>query len=181
LPAWVNVFLGIINIFIFWPNFLFKDHNIAVREQMMVQGKENAKETYKSSKVDYLLCVSLIFSYFIVSFNLVILESLGTPLSMDQFAFTQKETLEYNSIMVGVGALVACVIFSLLPRICKIYKEIDILIWGGLLIMAVGKFVYIPFRTEMPQLKGNFTVFLENGTIADIQHLNGCPVDLQPW
>lgn len=83
VPGWVNVFLGFVNIALFLTN-LFNDHNIAVREQMLLQGKETAKETYKTVQMDHLVIWSLIFSYFIVAFNLVILETLGTPLSMDQ-------------------------------------------------------------------------------------------------
>lgn len=183
-PGWVNIFLGVINMIFFLPS-LFKDHNIAVREQMMLQGKDNAKETWKSIKIDYVFAWSLIFSYFIVAFNLVILESLGTPLTMDQFAFTKQETLKWNSILVGVGALISCVIFSLLPKLCKVIKEINILIWGGLLIMVVGKFVYIPFRSDTPQLAGdrNFTMF--DGTVGYLNttdpSLLGCPVRDQPW
>lgn len=183
-PGWVNVIFGAINIVIFLPS-IFQDHNIAIREQMMLQGKENAKETWKSSKIDYLLTYSLIFSYFIVAFNLVILESLGTPLSMDQFAFTKKETLKWNGILVGIGAAISCVIFCLLPKICKILKEIDILIWGGLLIMAVGKFVYIPFRSEIPKLAGERNYTMPNGTIGyydeDHENVLGCPVLTQDW
>ena len=183
-PGWVNVILGALNIVIFLPH-IFKDHNISVREQMMIQGKENAKETWKSTKIDYLLTWSLIFSYFIVAFNLVILESLGTPLTMDQFAFTKKETIKWNGILVGIGAAISCVIFCLLPRLCKIIKEIDILIWGGLLIMAVGKFMYIPFRDEIPKLAGERNYTMLNGTTGyyddDHENMLGCPVNTQPW
>lgn len=178
-PGWVNVLLGIVNIFIFLPHF-FKDHDIAVREQMILQGKESAKETWKSTKIDYLTAWSLIFSYFIVAFNLVMLESLGTPLTMDQFAFTKEDTLKWNGVLVGIGALLSCVIFCLLPLICKILKEIDILIWGGLLIMALGKFVYIPYRTEIPQLAGFNNRTAENGTLY-VEAILGCPVNDQPW
>lgn len=83
VPGWVNVVLGFTNIALFVPS-LFNDHKIAVREQMLLQGKETAKETYKTVKIDHVVIWSLIFSYFIVAFNLVILETLGTPLSMDQ-------------------------------------------------------------------------------------------------
>lgn len=83
VPGWVNVLLGFVNILLFVPH-LFNDHKIAVKEQMLLQGKETAKETYKTVKIDHVIVWSLIFSYFIVAFNLVILETLGTPLSMDQ-------------------------------------------------------------------------------------------------
>lgn len=178
-PGWVNVFLGAINIVIFVPQ-LFKDHNIAVREQMMVQGKENAKETWKSTKVDYVVAASLIFAYFIVAFNLVILESLGTPLTMDQFAFTKQDTLKWNGILVGSGALISCVIFCLLPILCKVIKEVNILIWGGMLIMTIGKFIYIPFREDIPQLAGFVNVTLQNGTTIQ-EAVLGCPIIEQAW
>jgi MFS transporter, ceroid-lipofuscinosis neuronal protein 7 len=183
-PGWVNVIFGIFNIVIFLPS-IFQDHNIAVREQMMLQGKENAKETWKSTKIDYLLTWSLIFSYFIVAFNLVILESLGTPLTMDQFAFTKKETLKWNGILVGIGAAISCVIFCLLPKICKLLKEIDILIWGGLLIMAFGKFIYIPFRSELPKIAEDRNYTMPNGTFGyydeEDENVLGCPVKTQEW
>ena len=183
-PGWVNVFFGFVNIAILLPRF-FKDHNIAVREQMMLQGKESAKETWKSTKVDYFLASALIFAYFVVAFNLVILESLGTPLTMDQFACSKKDTLKWNGILVGVGALISCLIFCLLPRICRIFKEIDILIWGGLFITVLGKFIYIPYRSESIQLAGDRNYTLANGTIGvyedDHESLLGCPVRDQPW
>lgn len=184
-PGWVNVVLGIVNMIIFLPQF-FSDHNIAVREQMMIQGKNSVKEIRNSTKIDYVVTFSLIFAYFIVSFNLVILESLGTPLTMDQFAFTKEDTLYYNGILVGIGALISCVIFCLLPRICRILKEIDILIWGGLLIMALGKFVYIPFRTDIAQLTyGERNYTMANGTLGVYAEndtaLLGCPVREQEW
>lgn len=133
---------------------------------MMIQGKESAKETWKTVKIDYLVIIALIFSYFIVTFNLVILESLGTPLTMDQFAFSRKETLKWNGILVGIGALVSCIIFCLLPRVSKILKEIDILIWGGLLVAVLGKILYIPYRNESLKLAMDREYINENGTVS---------------
>jgi hypothetical protein len=69
-----------------------------------------------------------------------------------QFAFSPKETLKWNSILVGIGAFVSCVIFCLLPRVSKIFKEIDILIWGGFFLAVIGKIIYIPYRNDPPKL-----------------------------
>jgi MFS transporter, ceroid-lipofuscinosis neuronal protein 7 len=184
LPGWLNVFLGILNICLFAPK-LFQDSNIALREQMAIHGKEDVKDTWKSTKLDYLSIFSLIFTYFIVTFNLVILESLSTPLSMDQFGITKEETLRYNGILIGIGAFLSCIIFCLLPRICKLLKEIDILIWGGLLIMALGKFLYIPFGGDLPKLtyesREDENINNYNLTNFDDPKYLGCPVLEQPW
>lgn len=182
-PGWVNVVLGIVNMFLFVPKF-FKDSNIALKEQIVKDGKENSKDASISSKLDYVSIFSLIFSYFIVTFNLVILESLGTPLTMDQFAFSREDTLKWNGILVGIGALISCIIFCLLPKVCKLLKEIDILIWGGMLIMALGKVFYIPLYGDVPKaaMERNYTIdgiqylYPENAT-----ELLGCPIKDQPW
>jgi ceroid-lipofuscinosis MFS transporter 7 len=164
---------------------MFQDRNIAAREQMMIQGKETEKETWKSTKVDFVMAWTLIFAYFIVAFNLVILESLGTPLTMDQFAFTRKETLYWNSILVGCGAFVSCIIFCLLPRVCKIFKEVDVLIWAGLLVMTLGKLFYIPFGDDPLKLAAERNYTMPNGTVAfyddDHPEVLGCPVKTQDW
>lgn len=181
--SWMNVLLGVINMIIFLSP-LFKDHNIAVREQMLLQGKENAEETWKSIKIDYILVCALIFSFSIVSFNLVILETLGTPLTMDQLAFSNEDALKWNNIMVGIGALIACLLFGFLPKLCKVFNEINILIWGGLLTMVLGKLLLIPmFRSELPQNaseSNNYSMI--NGFFNETQLLRlGCPVRDQPW
>lgn len=72
--------------------------------------------------------------------------------SLMQFAFSPKETVKWNGILVGIGAFISCVIFCLLPRLSKILKEIDILIWGGFLLAVVGKIIYIPYRNDPPKL-----------------------------
>lgn len=83
-----------------------------------------------------------------------------------QFAFSPKETLKWNSILVGIGAFISCVIFCLLPRVSKMLREIDVLIWGGFFLAVIGKIVYIPYRLDPPKL-GIPREYFENGT----QHL----------
>lgn len=79
-----------------------------------------------------------------------------------QFAFSPKETLKWNSILVGIGAFISCVIFCLLPRVSKIFKEIDILIFGGFLLAVIGKIVYIPYRNDPPKLAEPKEYFINN-------------------
>lgn len=164
-PGYVNILFGIINIILFLPH-IFNDHNIAVREQMLVQNKETAEETWRSVKLNYLVVWSLIFSYFIGSFNLVILESIITPLTMDQFAMSKQETLKWNGSLVGIGAIISCFIFCFLPRVAKRFKEIDILVWIGLMFGVVGKLALIPYGSESLKLAADREYMNENGTIS---------------
>jgi hypothetical protein len=85
-----------------------------------------------------------------------------------QFAFSPKETLKYNSILVGIGAFISCVIFCLLPRVSKVFKEIDILIWGGFFLAVIGKLVYIPYRLDPPKL-GISREYFVNDTLHHLE------------
>lgn len=73
--GWCNVLLGVINFFLFLPCF-FKDRRVAAREQMIIQGKNTEKETWKHTKPDYASSFTLILSFFVIVFNFVLLGEL---------------------------------------------------------------------------------------------------------
>jgi MFS transporter, ceroid-lipofuscinosis neuronal protein 7 len=70
--GWLNVLLGLTNFVMFLPCF-FKDRRVAAREQMIRQGLKNEKETWKHSKPEFTTTFSLIFSFFVIVFNFVLL------------------------------------------------------------------------------------------------------------
>lgn len=70
--VWLTVLLGSINLILFLPYF-FKDRRVAAKEQMILQGKSVEKETWKSLKLDYVSCCTLIFACFVIVFNFVLL------------------------------------------------------------------------------------------------------------
>lgn len=70
--GWCNVLLGVINFFMFLP-FIFKDRRVAAKEQMILQGKKNEKDTWKHTKPDYATIFTLILSFFVIVFNFVLL------------------------------------------------------------------------------------------------------------
>jgi len=45
--------------------------------------------------------------------------SLGTSLTMDQFAWTKKEALYYMGILMSIGAVIACLTFTMIEPLCK--------------------------------------------------------------
>lgn len=182
-PGWVNFFLGVINFFLFLP-FVFKDRRVAAREQMILHGKESEKETWKAIKPDYLTSWALIFSLFVFVFNFVLLESLGTPLTMEQFAWTKTEALKNMAILMTCGGAIACVTFVMISPLCKKFKENHVLIIGGFLLMVLGRLVHIPYGNEMPKIAVDREFLYSNGTIGvydeDDPKVLGCPSS-QDW
>lgn len=90
--GWINVFLALINIYLFFPS-VFKEHKIASKEAMLKTGKTDEKEVWREEKINYFSAWSLIVAFFVLVFNFMLLETLGTPLTMDQFAWTKSESL----------------------------------------------------------------------------------------
>lgn len=180
-PGWVNVLLGLINFSLF---IVFKDRRVAAREQMLLHGKESEKDTWKAMKPDYAVAWALIFSLFVFVFNFVLLESLGTPLTMEQFAWTKTQALKYMAIIMTIGGFMACVTFLLISPLCKRFKENYVLIYGGFLVMVLGRLVHIPYGSIMPKLAINREFIHANGSIVtlseDDSQVLGCPVT-QDW
>jgi MFS transporter, ceroid-lipofuscinosis neuronal protein 7 len=182
-PGWVNVLLGIINFFLFLP-MIFQDRRVAAREQMLIHGKETEKETWKAIKPDYLTSFALIFSLFVFVFNFVLLEALGTPLTMEQFAWTKSEALANMAYVMGAGGIIACVTFVAISPLCKKFKENYVLIIGGFFLMVLGRIAHIPYGSQFAKLAVDREFTHLNGTFElldeDDERVLGCPVS-QEW
>ncbi|KAG8237890.1 hypothetical protein J437_LFUL017898 [Ladona fulva] len=116
--GWINVFMGVINILLFTP-WIFKEKRIATAEAMRSSGKDNEADTWKSMKPDYVGAWTMICAFFVLVFNFVLLETLGTSLVMDQFAWSKSEALYYMGMLMSVGAIVACVTFVAIGPLCR--------------------------------------------------------------
>ncbi|XP_008210269.1 major facilitator superfamily domain-containing protein 8 [Nasonia vitripennis] len=177
--GWINVLMGILNFCLFLP-CCFKEHKIAAREAMRDQGKASEKETWKAMKPDYLAAWTLIWAFFVLVFNFVLLETLGTSLTMDQFAWDRKQSVFYMGILMSVGAVVACVTFVLIGPLCKRFQERRVMLWGGFFFMVIGRVISIPMGTDPPLIAelglfGNETLDPLTG-----QQKLGCP-SYQEW
>ncbi|XP_033220134.1 major facilitator superfamily domain-containing protein 8 isoform X2 [Belonocnema kinseyi] len=176
--GWINVLMGILNFILFLP-WNFSEHRIAAREAMKENCKATEEETWKSSKPDYLAAWTLICAFSVLVFNFVLIETLGSSLTMNQFAWTGREAMYYMGIMMSVGAVLACIVFLLIGPICKRISEIKVMMWGGFFFMVLGRLAMIPWGTDPPVIAeygkyGNETKF-SNGT-----EKVGCP-SIQEW
>ncbi|XP_044779069.1 major facilitator superfamily domain-containing protein 8 isoform X2 [Drosophila simulans] len=152
--GWINVLMSIGNFMMFLPG-VFEEHKIAAREVMVMQGGTSEKETWKGIKPSYLSAWTLIVAFFVLVFNFVLLETLGTSLTMDMFAWSNDEALWYMGIMMTIAAIVSLVTFVLIEPMCKIIAERYVLIWGGFSLMFLGRVLFrshllgLPHNAEM--------------------------------
>lgn len=181
-PGWSNVVLGILNIFLFL--YVFEDHKIAARENMLNQGLKTEKEAWKSIKPDHVASWALIFSLFAFVFNFVLLESLGTPLTMENFAWSNKEALRNMAYIMGIGGIVSTAMFFAISPLCKRFKESNVLIYGGFVLMVLGRIAHIPYGDTPLKVAISREFHYENGTMGLLDENDprviGCPTS-QSW
>ncbi|GBP01842.1 Major facilitator superfamily domain-containing protein 8 [Eumeta japonica] len=122
--GWINVVMSVGNFIMFLPT-IFEERKIAAREIMVMQGKSSEKETWKSIKPDYVSAWTLIVA-FCFSFNFVLLETLGTSLTMDQFAWSNDEALWYMGILMSVGAIIALITKRLIPPSYDVPEPVEL-------------------------------------------------------
>ncbi|GLV43714.1 Cln7 [Carabus blaptoides fortunei] len=147
--GWINVIMGVLNFCMFLPA-VFKEHRIAAKEAMMLQGKVSEEDTWKANKPDYLSSWTLIVAFFVLVFNFMLLETLGTSLTMDQFAWTKSEALYHMGVLMSVGAFAACATFVGINPLCKYFPERKVMLWGGFFFMVIGRALYIPWGNGPP-------------------------------
>ncbi|XP_019868168.2 major facilitator superfamily domain-containing protein 8 [Aethina tumida] len=152
--GWINVFLSVVNIYLFFPS-MFKEFKIATKEAMKKSGTDNEKDTWKMYKPSYFAAWSLLVAFFVIVFNFMLLETLGTPVTMDQFAWSDSTSLKNMGILMCVGAVLAIATFASIAPLSKRYSEVTIMIWGGFLFMVLGRLTYIPFMNDPPQMFDN--------------------------
>ncbi|XP_063234023.1 major facilitator superfamily domain-containing protein 8 [Bacillus rossius redtenbacheri] len=145
--GWINVALGAVNTLLFLPA-VFTEHRVAAKEAMLQQGASSEEETWSGVKPDYLSTWTLISAFFVIGFNFVLLETLGTSLTMDQFAWSKGEALYYMGLVMSAGAVLACATFLAIGPLCRRFDERKVLLWGGFFVMVVGRVLCIPWGSE---------------------------------
>ncbi|CAB3246744.1 unnamed protein product [Arctia plantaginis] len=168
--GWINAVLGFVNFLLFLP-WCFKERKIAAREAMIAQGTDSEKEALKALKPDKVSSWTLVLAFFVLVFNFVLLETLATSLTMDQFAWSKRQALEYMGALMSVGAVVACITFATIGPLTKIFEERALLLWGGFLLTGMASILCIPWGPGPPPLAP------ANATEAG----GGCPQETQPW
>lgn len=178
MTGWINVIMGILNFALFLP-WNFTEHRIAIREAMRNEGKQTEEETLKSIKPDILAAVTLICAFFVLVFNFVLLETLGTSLTMDQFAWSKTESLYYMGLLMSIGAIMSCITFVMIEPLCKRFNERKVMLWGGFLFMVIGRILYIPWGPDPPKI-ADYGPFNNITKDADGIDIVGCP-HTQEW
>ncbi|XP_058458935.1 major facilitator superfamily domain-containing protein 8-like isoform X2 [Malaya genurostris] len=166
--GWLCALLGCINLILMLPYF-FRDQNIAIKEATkaakgQVQSPEDPKQLESKSLSIALMCVAFALLMFIYAGY----QTLLSPIALDQFGWTNEESLFYLGILMTAGALISCILFLVLDPLCKRFSEIGVLVYGAMLALFLSQLLMIPVGTKP------ITAYI------DVNSTTGCP-PTQEW
>ncbi|KAK3100140.1 hypothetical protein FSP39_015244 [Pinctada imbricata] len=146
-PAFLSAFVGVINIILLFV--VFREHRVLDDEDCNFSIQSDSGPSIPDYKPDYIAVISTIVIFFVVLFVFAVFETIGTPLTMDMYAWTRSQATLYNGIILATGGIIAIVSFVIIKIISKKVNERYILL-GGFLLCFLGFIVYLPWGNEFP-------------------------------
>ncbi|XP_008433899.1 major facilitator superfamily domain-containing protein 8 [Poecilia reticulata] len=189
-PALLAALFGLINILLVL--LVLKEHRVNEDGKHIRSINYTSEDTVdildeSVETIDQVAVVTSNVLFFIVMFIFAVFETIATPLSMDMFAWTRKEAVLYNGIiMVGIG-FQSILVFLLVKAAALRFGDRPVLL-AGFGIIFCGFIVLLPWGNHFPKiqwadLKNNSLVsqvsggsLVGNGTVEP----TGCPYE-QTW
>ena len=116
--GWVCVLLGIIRFILFLPG-IFNEVDVSQKERLQLVTTTTAEQSPRLPRPDLLGLFVCSIIFFVFYFNLVLLETLGTPLCMDQFGWTEEETLLRFGLAFAAVGLMSLLLFGTVGPLSK--------------------------------------------------------------
>ena len=136
--GWVCAILGAINFVLF---LIFKEIDVSQKEREFAKkDTQTVQELPKPYALGVGACLAV---FFIMMFNFIIVETLGTPMCIEQLGWTAEETiLRFGLLTAGMG-VVLLFGFVTVGRLCKLIDERKVMIFG-ILLMFLGRLSLFP-------------------------------------
>ncbi|XP_078067244.1 major facilitator superfamily domain-containing protein 8 isoform X2 [Mustelus asterias] len=153
-PAFLGALLGVVNIVLIIG--LFREHCGIELNRMKgeIGNIQDIPETFENSSgsIDLIAVVTSNILFFIILFGFAIFETIATPLTMDMYAWTGKQAVLYNGILlVGVG-IESIIVFMTTKLLSKRFED-RLLLLGGFVVLFFGFFVLLPWGDQYPQIQ----------------------------
>lgn len=165
-PGYLSALMGVINIVLL---FFFKEVKLtgnkrkkkgSTAEKMATQELSTdatllATKGKKPKYFDRLAAGVMVVLFFVILFVFAVFETIATPLSMDEFAWSKQEAILYNNAFFAGLAVLAIITFVGIKIITKWVDE-RVALMCALFLMAFSFFILLPMGDEPPQQAINF-------------------------
>ncbi|XP_068164156.1 major facilitator superfamily domain-containing protein 8 isoform X2 [Antennarius striatus] len=189
-PAFLAASFGVVNILLVLlvlREHHIDDHGRCIRAiNYTSEDREEISEETEEA-IDQGAVLTSNFLFFVVMFIFAVFETIATPLSMDMFAWTRRQAVFYNGIIICCIGFESILVFLVVKVASKRFGDRPILL-TGLIIILCGFFILLPWGNQYPKIqwadiKNNSFV---NGIQRDTKFSNssveptGCPPE-QTW
>ena len=181
-PGYLCSLLSIVNIiFFFW----FKE--VSVHSPKPVKPKVSEEtplinvppDETKVPPFDKIAVVACMIQLAFFSIVWASFETLITPYSMDEFAWTNQQAVLYNNIIFAMNGILALVIIICVKFLVKWFQERTLHV-TALLMLAIAIYVFIPWPGDFPLIKPELIRF-NNSFVTNATEVVGCDYERQIW
>uniref|UniRef100_A0A3B3RTP3 Major facilitator superfamily domain containing 8 n=1 Tax=Paramormyrops kingsleyae TaxID=1676925 RepID=A0A3B3RTP3_9TELE len=150
-PALLAAFFGVINILC--VILILREHSVDDEGRQISAINYTSEGTPVTDQgIDQIAVVTSNILFFIILFVFAVFETIATPLSMDMFAWTRKQAVLYNGIILACTGFESILVFLLVKIISVRIGERPVLL-GGLIIIFCGFFILLPWGDEYPKIQ----------------------------
>ena len=150
--GWFSVAVGFLSLISFSP-WTFKEYNVAVKEAEKLNKETNHSQDIMSMKPDIPAIAALALAFFVFLFNFILLETIGTPICMQQLGWDEGDSITYLGITMAIGACLSLVCFATVPYVTSRVDERIVYLMMGLFPMFLARIVVLPpFWGDPPKL-----------------------------
>ncbi|XP_062305886.1 major facilitator superfamily domain-containing protein 8 [Osmerus eperlanus] len=137
--------------------------------------------------IDQIAVLTSNILFFVIMFIFAVFETISTPLSMDMFAWTRKDAILYNGLIISLIGVESIFVFIAVKMISQRAGDRPVLL-GGLIIILCGFVMLLPWGNQYPKIQWadlkNKTLSLETFTPTLPSNSSfeptGCPAE-QTW
>ncbi|KAJ3585111.1 hypothetical protein NHX12_013833 [Muraenolepis orangiensis] len=187
-PALLAAAFGVVNILL--VTLVLREHFVDEEGRQLCAvnyiSDDQAEVQEAEVAIDQVAVLTSNLLFFLIMFIFAVFETIATPLSMDMFAWTRKEAVLYNGIILSGIGLESIAVFLLVKVVSQRIGDRPVLL-GGLMVVFCGFFILLPWGNHYPLIQWddiqnnsvvNRTLWVggSNGTVDP----RGCPA-VQTW
>ncbi|XP_028330417.1 major facilitator superfamily domain-containing protein 8-like [Gouania willdenowi] len=188
-PALLATVFGIINILLVLT--VLKQHRVddhgkqARAINYISEDTADVEEVQES--IDHVAVLTSNVLFFLIMFIFAVFETIATPLSMDMFAWTRKEAVLYNGIILCCIGFESIAVFLVVKVSALRFGDRPVLL-AGLVLIFCGYFIMLPWGNHYPLIQwadiknGSLAAEMSGVTLAPNSSVEpvGCPYQ-QTW
>ncbi|XP_056156401.1 major facilitator superfamily domain-containing protein 8 [Lampris incognitus] len=154
-PALLAAVFGVINILLVilvLREYRVDDHGRHIRAINYTSEDREDISQETEDDIDQIAVLTSNILFFIVMFIFAVFETIATPLSMDMFAWTRKEGVLYNGIIISCIGFESILVFLVVKVASQRVGDRPILL-AGLTIIFAGFFILLPWGNRYPKIQ----------------------------